>query len=243
MIFFVFILILLVVAGVLIVFLRHIMNKQFGSASSQLDLLTQDAIGKLDEAKRKVEEANKYFNDTQAKAKEAGNQARQQLINEGLKEKQDALDQTRKQSEEIMQRAKATSESSAQEMERSVREAASKKAYEVIQTLLPGKMSEETHAEWVKQLLENSLDDLDRMNIPESSNGVELATAFLLKPADKSALQERLKHKLKRAVQLNEKVDPELILGIRLKIGNVVLDGSLKFAIEEALRHVESGHD
>ncbi|MBI4430396.1 MAG: F0F1 ATP synthase subunit delta [Candidatus Omnitrophica bacterium] len=240
MIVFAFLFIQLAIAGGLIVLLRHIMRKHYGSASSRLEILTQDAINKLDDAKRKVDEANKYFAEVQVKGKEAGEQARQQLTNEGIKEKQDLIEQARKQSEEIMQRAKMTAESLTQELESKVQKLAVERACEIIQKVLPGKMSSETHSEWVGELLEGPFNELDRMNISESANGIEVVTAFPLKASEKQKLEERLKEKLKKAVKLTEKVDPSLILGVRLKIGQIVMDGSFKFTLEEAVRHAEA---
>lgn len=238
MIFFLFIFIQFFIAGALIVLLRYIMKKNFGSASSRLEILTQDAIGKLDEAKRKLDEANRYFSDIQVKAKEAGEQEKQRLTSEGIKEKQDGLEQARKQSEEIVHRAKATADSMREELERHIQEAAAKKAYETIQNIFPGKVSEETHSKWVEDLLESSLSDLEQLNISESVNGIEVSSAFSLKPVQKKKLEDLLKQKLKRAVTINEKIDPRLIMGMRVKVGNIVMDGSLKFAIDEALRNV-----
>ncbi len=240
MVFFLFLFVQLCIAGALIVLLRYVLKKHFGSASSHLEVLSQDSMSKLDEAKRKLDEANKYFSDIQVKAKEAGEQEKQRLISEGIKEKQDLLEQARKQSEEIMQRAKATANALTEEVDQRIRETASKKAYETIQHLLPGKMSEETHSKWVEDLLESPLDNLDHLNLSENVNGVEVSSAFSLKPAERKKLEDRLKQKLKRTVTVNEKVDPTLMMGMRVKIGNIVMDSSLKFSIEEALRNVRN---
>jgi len=56
----------------------------------------------------------------------------------------------------------------------------------------------------------------------------EVITAYPLSPEEKKELEEVLKEYLKKEVILESKVDEEIIGGIKIKIGDLIFDGSLK---------------
>ena len=54
--------------------------------------------------------------------------------------------------------------------------------------------------------------------------------------AQKKTLEEKLREKIGRGVEIDEKIDEKLILGFRLSMGTVVIDSSLSWKIKEMLR-------
>ncbi len=56
----------------------------------------------------------------------------------------------------------------------------------------------------------------------------EVITAYPLSSEEKKELEEVLKEYLKKEVILESKVDEEIIGGIKIKIGDLIFDGSLK---------------
>ena len=240
MIFFMLLLVQLSIFGGLIFLLRFLLKRHIGSASSRLELLTQEHTQKLADAKRRMDEANAYYGGVLVKAKEDAELARQQLISEGIKAKEEMIEQARKQGDEVVERAQTAADIMKQQLEQKIDEESAKKAYQVIHGLLPGKMGEETHAQWVRELLKNGFDRLNRLHVPDDVKDIKVISAFPLKPAEKTLLISRLKESLGREVKLSEQVDPDLILGICFTIGNVVIDGTLRYQAQEALKHAPS---
>ena len=115
-----------------------------------------------------------------------------------------------------------------------------KKPQELILQLLPGKMGEETQARWVEELIQNGLKGLDRLHVSDKVQEAQVITAFPLKANEKSALKDQLSKQLGRSIHFKEQTDPGLILGLRLTIDSLVIDGSLEFKIQEILRHAKS---
>jgi len=61
----------------------------------------------------------------------------------------------------------------------------------------------------------------------------EVITAFPLSEEEKKELEQALKGVLKKEVFLEAKVDPEIIGGVKIKIGDYIWDGTLKSQLEK----------
>lgn len=62
----------------------------------------------------------------------------------------------------------------------------------------------------------------------DSSLNVHVTTAYVLKPAQIHDLEAALKAKLGRNINLTSEKDPELIGGIHIRAGDLVIDGSVR---------------
>jgi len=242
MIFFVLLFVQISIFGALIAILRYVLKRYFGTASNHLETLTQECTAKLAEAKKRMEEANTQYQNVLTKAKEDGERLKQQFSEEGIKAKEETLNQARGQSEEIVARAQTAASILKEEMEQKVNQEATKKTLLLVRQLLTGKMSQETHSHWISELSKSGFDGLNRLNISDDSKEIEIVSAYPLKPAEKTMLLAPLKQKFGREIPMKEKVSPELILGVRLTIGNVVIDGTLQYRIEEAIKNAKSAN-
>jgi F0F1-type ATP synthase delta subunit len=139
-----------------------------------------------------------------------------------------------------VKRAQTAADLITQAIEENIENRAVEKAHQLLVELLPGKMSEDIHAAWVQELIKNGFDGLKRLGISEGIREAEVLTAFALKPAQRTALEEELNKKLGRSIQLKEKVDSTLMLGLRVVLDSLMIDGSLEMKIRESLRHAKS---
>jgi F0F1-type ATP synthase membrane subunit b/b' len=236
MIFFLLIVIQVAVFGGLILIFKSVIKNQFGMASSRLEGMTQKSEEHLAEAQKKVKEADTYFDETFSKTKMEAEKIRQQLIDEGLKEKQGLLDRARKESEAIMERARSASKLLEENWNQELTGKAREVTFQILQAVLPGKVHHSLHSEWVKDALDSDFEGLSHLNVPEEVTRVEVVSAAPLTEVQKKVLESKLREKIGRGVEIDEKVDEKLILGFRLSMGTVVIDSSLSRKLKETLR-------
>jgi F-type H+-transporting ATPase subunit delta len=62
----------------------------------------------------------------------------------------------------------------------------------------------------------------------EGAIDVRVLSAFEVNPAQEQALAEALRRKLGREVRISSERDPELIGGVRIRAGDLVIDGSVQ---------------
>lgn len=70
-------------------------------------------------------------------------------------------------------------------------------------------------------------------NQSEGAIDVEITSAFEMKPAQEQIIVSALKNKFGREVNISNKTDENLIGGIRIKAGDVVIDGSIKGQLQK----------
>ncbi|MDD5348062.1 MAG: F0F1 ATP synthase subunit delta, partial [Candidatus Omnitrophica bacterium] len=101
---------------------------------------------------------------------------------------------------------------------------------------LPEEFRKEVHQRWVRDVIANGFEALDRLRIPQGATEVQAKSAFELSDKERTELKAKLKEKLGFDTKLTEQIEPGVIAGLVVSIGSLVLDGSLKFAIQEQAR-------
>ena len=70
---------------------------------------------------------------------------------------------------------------------------------------------------------------------------VEITSAVALDPATTESLSKAIGERAGRNVTLAAHVDPEIIGGIVVRVGNSILDASIRNRLEQLRRHVAQG--
>ena len=70
---------------------------------------------------------------------------------------------------------------------------------------------------------------------------VELTSAIELDSATVASIGERVGEQTKRTVELKSNVDPDILGGIVLRVGNVILDASIRNRLEQLRKQVARG--
>ena len=232
------VLIQLIIFGLLVVFLRMILTRNITTATAHLHELNQDYNQKVEDANRHKQEVDCYYDQTLLKARMDAEKSKAQILHEAQLTQELLLKQARQQSEEIIRHANKAHETTLSEMETRIQARASERACELTAAVLTKKMSQALHNDWVEELLNTGIENLGRLHIPDEIQQMPVVSAFALSGEQKNLIQKKLQQAIGREVSLSESVRPELVAGLQITLGNVIIDGSLRQKIKEVSRDV-----
>ena len=228
-----FVVFLIIVFFVLVHMFRRIIYTNISSATRHLDEINRDYIKKEEEAQKKLEEADRIYEETVTKAKEEALQMREDILKQAEQQKKTILEQAQRQSEEMIQQGEKTRHFLISEFEKKIEIEAIKHASGLLGDVLPQEVRQKIHSVLVKDLLEGGFQRLDKLQISQEVDEVQVVSAFDLGEEEKKSLGEILKRTLHKECAIKEEIDPELISGFMVKLGDLVIDGSLQFKIKE----------
>ena len=233
------VLIQLIIFTLLVVFLKVILTRNVSNATAHLHELNQDYNQKVEDANKRKEEVDSYYDELLLKAKADAEKSKVQILREAQTTQETVVKAARQQSEDIIAQAHRAQEMMVAEIESLVEARAVDRACEVVGTVLSNEMSEPMHAQWVKELLTTGLKDVDRLHVPEDLKEIQVVSAFPLTHEQRSQLEKKLHEALRKDVKLVEKIAPEMIAGMQVQLGSLVIDGSLRHRIKEASQDVK----
>lgn len=240
MLFLSLILLQIIVFAALALFLRSMMTRNLSNATTHLTELNADYVQKMEEAKKRVQEGDKYYDDTLLKAKTDAEKLRTQILKDAQISQEEMINQSRKQSGEIIEQANQARDALLKELDDKINQSALVKACELVQEILPSEIAREMHDKWFKELSKNGLDGLKRLNLSQNLKAVEIVSPYALSAEQRTLLHKKIKEEVGHEIELTEKTDPLLIAGVKMSLGSIVVDGSLKFRIQESIRHARS---
>ncbi len=222
-----------IIFGGLIFALRQILTKNISSATSHLDDIHSDFVKREEELKKRQAEAEKYYEDMIAKAKDEVDKMRQDADLKLTQERDKIVDEARMASEQIVSKAQKTKELFINDLRRELDEKNVERLRSLVLAIFPRHLQEELHKLWLSDLFNGDLSRLANMRIPGDVTEAKVLTAFALTSEQKSALKKKFKEQLNRDFSFQEEVQNSLIAGVTISIGSLVVDGTLANRIEQ----------
>jgi F-type H+-transporting ATPase subunit b len=230
------VLIQLFIFTMLVVFLRMLLTRNVTTATAHLHELNQDYNDKVEAANKRKAEVDQYYNEMLLKAKADAEKQKVLILREAQETQEAVLKDARRQGEDIIANAHKAREEAMKEIDVRVDAEAQVKAAVLMGDMLTSEMSEHLHQLWMKELLKTGLDDLDKLHVGDDMKEVKVQSAFPLTAEQKSSLQKKFQSVFGKNVTVSEEPSPELIAGMRIQLGSVLVDGSLQFKIKEIAR-------
>jgi F0F1-type ATP synthase delta subunit len=151
------------------------------------------------------------------------------MLAEAKKESDRIVDQAHKNEERLRQKI-------AQEME----EKTVTHAAEIFKAVFSARVNQQVNREFNEELVA-AFEALDGESITIDADEGEIRTSQPMEAEQKKRLEELLVRKFHRPVRLVERIDPDLLSGLVLKLGSLEIDGSLRNRLEEAVQEVTKG--
>lgn len=223
----------------LVVVLRRLMGRHATTATAHLQGLTQEYLRKHEEVKKRLEEAEKQYQQLLAKSQEEAHQLKDQALKEAESRRQVILEEAHQEAERIVQQAMQTREARLKELENSMEARALERACELIQEILPQELRQSIQAHWLDELIQHGLTNGVALKTREKVQEAEVVSALPLIAAQREKLLQKIETILGHPVTLRESVDPSIIAGLTVTVGHLVLDGSLVSKLRKRVHHVQ----
>ena len=118
-------------------------------------------------------------------------------------------------------------------LDKNITEKAVDIALELTKNTLPDEFKQHIHSLWVKDLMANGFEKLGKLKVVDDVKVIKLKSAFALKNNESTDIQAKINKILAKDLAIKVEIDLELIAGIVIEIGNLVLDSSLKNKLTE----------
>jgi len=228
-----------IIVGGIVFAMRYFLTRNITRATAHLERLSQDYNRKEKEAGKHLEEAEAQSGKILSKAQEEAREIQAKISKEAQEEKTRILKETHLQSEQIIKQADKTREFLVQEINQRIEKEAVQKACELVREAIPDKLRRETHSHQFRELIKDGLEELDRLHLPDGIQEIHIISAHQLTPDEQGILKEKIKNRMGDNIEIKEKTDPDLIAGLIITIGSLVIDGSLRYTIQEAAKNVK----
>jgi F0F1-type ATP synthase delta subunit len=234
---------LIVVFVALLFFGNRLIKQNITRATQHLDDISQDYVKKQQEAQKKLEEADRVYQETVSRAKEEALALRQDILKGANEEKERIIEKARNQAEDAIQQGEKTRHLLISELEKRIETESIKKASSLLGEVIPKELRLMIHASLVKDMLTAGLPSVKDLDIPQEIDRVKVVSAFTLGEQDKKTLAKILKEKTGRNLGITEEMDESLAAGFMIVAGNLVVDGSLRFKIHQRAKELISRED
>ncbi len=231
----------LAIFAVLVIGLKRLLMGDTQVAAAKLREVEAD-LGRKEEAVRKrIEDNEAEFRRKSAEAQEALNRTREAMEKEVSRTRDGLLEDARKERDRIVDEANRSKEKLRQELAREAQAQAVEHARRVYELVFSEELGRKLDHAFLDELLA-ALDEMDSSSITISAAAIEVVCSHPMEPAHREQLREIVTRKFNVSLEVRETIDTELIAGIKIKLGSLEIDGSLRNRFNEAIEQLKSEH-
>ncbi len=231
------ILIQIVTFVILIVLLRMFFMRHAGFALSRLKGLNEQNLGKEQLIKEELIKAHNERNAIIEEAQKQAKEIKQQAAVLMDKAKEDAFLATREESKRILAEAARHKECLEREFLSRVRKNSRLTAVELIKMIFSQEATRALHQILLEELI-LELDKIETDKLPAVPEEIEAKSAINLSEAQKNKIRAIFEKKLNKKVSVHASTDENLVAGLELHLGTLLIDGSLANKFKKALANL-----
>lgn len=235
-----YLLILQVVTFIILIFvLRQLFYKQLNEALVRLQALHKLNLAREQELKLKADAAALERQEKLKKAQEEADRIIKEATLVAEKVTADVEQHARERAAKIVERTQADLDRKARDFMIEQHQQVVALAQNMVKLAFSSKGQEVLHDHLLEELIVG-IRDMDQVVFKDSlKERVQMVVARPLSDARKVDLLRGLSEKMGATIEINLKEDPEIIAGLVINIGSLVLDGSLRNKLEKAVVHLK----
>lgn len=174
-----------------------------------------------------------------AKGKEAANALIEEAKQEAMKTRLIMEEEARKHSEKIVAAAKEEAKDLKEKLSREIQKQSLDLAVRMIEQTFTDTDKEDLQHEFITEIIDE-IAKLSKEKFTVSTDKVRVISSYPLQQKQRENLKEVLEEKLGFGISLEEAVDKDLISGLIVEIGGLVIDGTLKNRLSRAIPEIKN---
>lgn len=222
----------------IIFLLRFLFARHLKSALERLDILHEENLAKEEELKEELRRAKE---ESQVQIQQGKDEA-ELIIEEASKEAQrirmNMEEQAKQQAEKIISDGRLEVEKLKVSVIKDIQAQSVELASRMIAELLTETDKISLQYEFANGIIEE-ISRLPKEQFNVQGNQVKVVSSFLLSDRQRDALKRVLAEKIGKEIELNERIDPQLIGGLTVELGGLVIDGTLKSKLQRIIPHLK----
>jgi F0F1-type ATP synthase membrane subunit b/b' len=223
--------------ALLVFLLRQFLYKQVTRSLGRYQQLHQENLTREGELKRTREEMEQELQAKIAQHNEEVGRLRAAAEVDAQKTQEEILAKSKEEGKRILAEAEAKKERMRANLVSEMEEKALDLASDIIEHILTAQVTQGINHQLIDELIEE-IEKSDERRLQLDVETVEVAVPFPLTQVQQERLKKILSSQMGRSVNVKETVDQEIVAGMVIRSGNLVLDGSLKNKLKGALAYV-----
>ncbi|MEI6147907.1 MAG: F0F1 ATP synthase subunit delta [bacterium] len=230
-----------VVFAVMVIGIRQLLLSDTLKATGKLRE-AEGELGKKEEAVRKrIEENEAEFRRKNAEAQDALVRTREAMEKELVRSRESMLEEAKKERDRIVDDAVRNREKVKQELAREAETRTMDHAGRIYEMVFSADLGRRLDYAFIEELLA-ALDGMDASSITVDAPAIEVECAHPLDEAHKKRIQSIIAAKFEVSLGVHETINADLIAGMKIKLGSLEIDGSLRNRFREAVDQLKSEH-
>lgn len=221
-----FILLQIIAFGAVIFALKKILHSDTQGAVRRLEGAYQDLVKKQKDLQQKIEVAEKEYAEKKEESIKIAEKMKSEAMDEMRNKRDDVIKAAKAQADEILSKARASTEEHYRKVEMEVNRKMIDMAAGLIHSSLSPKTAEVLNECLVKEFLD-TIKGIDLSSVGPHVESLTLRTVAPLSKENLDKLNSIILTKMKRAIKVEEVTDSQVLAGILLQFGTLLLDGSL----------------
>jgi F0F1-type ATP synthase membrane subunit b/b' len=196
-------------------------------------------LGKKEDIIRKrIEETENEFRRKAAESQDALSHAKEDLEKELGRTRETLMEEAKRERDRIMEEANRNKERMRMELARDMESKTLDNTGRICEMAFSDEMGHRVDQAFIDELLD-ALEEMDSSSLTIAAEAVNVECSRPLSPATKERIQDMVSRKFAVSLEVRETVHPELMAGIRMKLGSLEIDGSLQNRFREAVDQIK----
>lgn len=217
---------LVIIFGVIVFILSRVLGRHTKIAVDKLQKLNENNLRREIELKRKLDEAEKSYKQRIAEVEQLEMKTKESAQKESLEMRDGIIKRANTERDEILAEAREEYRQIKSQASKEIELSVLDKANEILRATMSKELLE---GEFHNHFIEGVLSELSSLKSPLSiaENTILVITPYPLTTEQRKKLLAVLTDKINAKINITEKIEPSYIAGIYLKVGSLVMDGTL----------------